>query len=542
MSLPAVADVREAARLERLHRDLRREESLAGATCRGNRAWRWAFAVPLPWLWRWVLLPGVTAAVVVSTSLRALWLMALVILLGTRGSGTIEVTPFLALHAGDRRAVLLARWRALLPEVLWTGVAWAASVVLRKGEAPPVHLLPALAAVALLPAFVSAARMRWRSLRFAPGLPTTLAVAGACGVAGGALFAGGDPKAQPLGGALTGIAGLVAAAAIVVPSMRGELAREWARRGETGLLPRVAGNVAVAALTLGISFVGVVMLGKDDDLDRAWESSRSGRVLAVGIGAVVAEVALVALFVRNALRDLALRDVPHVERGPESASDVPPQPVAPLPGAGLRRLRWAEFRDGVPRAWLGRPLWAVWTARGPLLGAAAVAFPLDGSSSALWLALVAAFVAPRLVEVTETPRLHLFGVEWREMALHNLRALVLVAALPTLAGAGAALAVLGPTPSRGATLAVIACGFLMRAAASGIGRVFWKLGCLAEVALLAAWAASLVWRVGIEGSFGSADPGTALWLAAGLALPALAALPAVSWLRSEAKLRDDARS
>jgi hypothetical protein len=131
-------------------------------------------------------------------------------------------------------------------------------------------------------------------------------------------------------------------------------------------------------------------------------------------------------------------------------------------------LGWKKDRLG-----LERPLvvlagylfgvWAVWAAR-------------DGASG-LYLPAAAAFLASRFIgtdgiDSEESRRLYLLGVDYREQVLHDLKALLLVAA-PLLLGIGLGT-MLVLAPASGLTevrLAVLACmaGFLLlRAGARGL--------------------------------------------------------------------------
>jgi hypothetical protein len=464
-----------------------------------------------------------------------------------RRSGTSAAPRFGAfalLHMPSRSGLLAALWLRSVPWLLWVGGCAVALVARLSGAAATVPVAVASIALAPVAAF---GFLTWRglandrddwTLRVFGGsvlylLAACLAVVSLAGVIAGLH---GDSAGW--------VSSLICAAlaAAIAYAARGQFhgwrARRPRRDSASRVVLRYSAVFAVAGWALAILFA---ICGKRHDLAATvdalgWWTGPLALAPVLFSGCVFVadqfewmKTAEAGVFAAKP-RTLSWR--PSVGRSRDFAA--PSGQVRP--GRGLWRAQWRKLREEK----LSAPDSIVYVAmslRGPVFAAVALAMPAQTAEPLFaWLA----WTAPRFVEIDdrEIDRLRLFGLGIRTMAAHDLRALLLAAALPTVAAGVIAGSIAGWTHARVATLALVAAGFVLRAGFAGLGYVARRFGRVAFAAMVVVWmiAASAAGAFLLPGR----DPDAAILIALAV-VPGLIGIAFNPLFRSESSLLDERR-
>lgn len=394
--------------------------------------------------------------------------------------GKPRMHAFDLLQQPSRRGLVLGHALRRLPLLLWCGtlvaVTWLVRVPTLRAHVDGMLLLVAAVLAPLALGLSSgAARVAGRAGQDESGFPLVLLLP-VVGWEAARIFDLQQPSPW-----LLPVAGGVLALLLIVQS------KQVAATVRKGLAAVLAAAVALP----------VAMSPPDHLAPHVWS------VPLFGTGCLVCALVVIVMSVRTQLTWVEQAEIVRT-RGEGTQRS----PAAPSAGAvvlrrerattGLWRARLAYARaEWLPDAergvaslgaWAGTGMVLLLTVlRGPLLAVTAVALAADGRVP-LWLAVLAGAFASRAVAVDTTelqPRLWLLGVDYREQVLHGLRALLRFAALPTLAAAVAAAALLGPDDaSRWAAVIAVAAALLLRAGLPGA----WPLEETHRLRLVAIWA------------------------------------------------------
>lgn len=505
-ALVAWRDVREALRLDGSYERTRRRRLRTKWI--SERRWLWTavrFGSPVVLAY---LLPVLVPVVVASEfhdDSGSVAVLALVLLarrgydVGRRDS---RFAPFEVLRLPSRASVLAARTLRRLPHLLWMGTcaaaaAWLVAKAAQRTTEPWAALLVVTAAIGPLFAYQR-------------------------GLSCGAFSRSRESTRRTTAGCLLLAAAVLAFRVVDGPERlagrRGALLGFWAvivALGSTDLLRpgRLVQGVLHAVLDVAVA-VGVVALlaAKPSHLATLPE----GPLTAFAAVAAAWCAAGCALYARDAARLMATTDVVEVETAdaPTSAAGDAATPWTPRarPGRGLWRASWERWRrkelplpDPVHPGWRERLAdWGVTALAvavalfralfGPAVAALAVFAPVRPDAVGFGVAALAVFTSRRFVATTPDARLHLLGVDYVVQARNELRALLVCAALPTVAAATAAAAWRGFPPDAVWFAASVASLFVARAGWPGlVDDGFRLLGCLPLLAAAGLLALSGRW-------------------------------------------------
>jgi len=421
-----------------------------------------------------------------------------------RRSGTTAAPRFGAfalLHMPSRSGLLAALWLRSLPWLLWVGACAVVLVARFSSAASGVPVAVASIGLAPVAAF---AFLIWRglakdrddwTLRSLGGvllysLAAFLAVASFAGVLGGA-----HGHSAGWAGSLISVALAAAIAYAARAQFHGWRERRPRRDSLLRVVLRHAAVLAAAAWALAVLFATCAKrheLAATVDALGWWTGPLAlAPVLLSGCVFVVDQfewmkTAEVGVF-------LAQPRPPSWSPSVGGSRDFAAPAGQVRPGIGLWRAQWRRLREEKLAA-IDSIVYAVISLRGPAFAVVAL---LSSFAPAGWPWTLLAWTAPRLVDVDESQvdRLHMLGVDLREIASHDRRALLFVAAIPTIAAGAITGTVADWTDARVAALACIAAGFVFRAGFPGLTRIADRIGRLSVAILITAWVVAAPWIV-----------------------------------------------
>jgi hypothetical protein len=545
-----LADARETIRLESLRRRLLREQAATrpgrirrvAQDCARKSLLGLAYGYPL----LFVVWPLHASRIFFFTFAFGFWIAVLLrVRLPAPRRDPSERTfgAFELLHAPSRRGLLAASWLRALPWLTWTGGCGVAFVAQR----PDVFgRLPALGFVTIgLTPLLVVASIWWAKIGEDQGDWTVRGLALLGLAAATALCVVGTTSAVA-GGVSGDVGGWIAA--ILCAALTWWLGRatranfnSWrARRRLRGGPFRAAARVAAVLACVAWAVTIFLLLASKAD-ERAATIAAAGWWAAPS--ALVVVLAAGALFVVEQFVWIDTMQLGAFARKSKVRTWKPTVGRAragtTAPGAGLWRAQWRRLREEKLSA-LDSIVYVAISLRGPAF--AAVAVTMAAYSAGLGLPwCLAAWTAPRLIDVedAEIDRLQMFGRDLRDIVRHDLRALLFVAALPTLVAGVVAATVAGWTAPRIATLALIAAGFVLRAGMPGLSRIARRIG------RFTAYGAMICWWIGASAAIGWLAPTREFAIeeicAVCIAGPGLLGIACGPLFKSESALRDERR-